>query len=287
MNFPIDSRLQEAGHMIECHERISQFGSRRCKNNFLQGKRSLITLAVLAGIASASTMAIPQTPLPTGLDSPDQGVVCNLQRATCYDRYGPSIALTEGFLGHIAAKGLATSLVSSGTGNGRGIPFSPVDGVECVPETGPCQFDRLPHSPLTAALYGPMSRPAGQTVEMRMIMYGEWHWQRTSYSHGTETRPNQPEQYTLRFEPDGVLSAKVDCNAAGGTYRFDGNRISIKIINSTLMSCAPDSLEQVFQQNLAATAGYFMKDGLLFLDLNHNTGTMAFDRPAPTPSTGQ
>jgi len=284
VSFLPDGQLKDTAPMIENRNRKSRLGDRRHKNIFWQEKCAVIAMAVLAPIAIASTVANTQVALPSGLDSPDQGVVCNLQRAVCYDRSGPSIALTEGFVGHAAAKGLATILASSGTGNGQEMTFSPVDGVECVRETGPCTSDGTSQFLLTAILYVPASRPAGQTVQLRMIMYGEWQWQRTSYSHGTESRPDHSEHYTLRFEPDGVLSAKVDCNTAGGMYRFTGNQITIKLINSTLMSCELGSLEQVFQQNLGAAVGYFMKQGQLFLDLSNGAGTMAFDRPAPTPT---
>jgi heat shock protein HslJ len=112
-------------------------------------------------------------------------------------------------------------------------------------------------------------------------MYGEWQWQRSRYSNDSEARPNQPEHYILRFKPDGALSAKVDCNSAGGNYRFEGNQITLQLTNSTLMSCEPGSLDQAFQHDLAAAVDYFMKGGRLFLDLKYGAGTMEFDRPTP------
>jgi heat shock protein HslJ len=115
---------------------------------------------------------------------------------------------------------------------------------------------------------------------MRAILYGEWDWQRTRYNNNTETSPNQPGHYVLRFEPDGFLSAQVDCNSAGGKYQFQESRITLKLTNSTLMSCQQGSLEEAFQQNLATATSYFMKDGRLFLTLDNGTGTMEFDRPA-------
>ena len=272
--------------MIESKDRVPP--DRGGKQNLWRGKSLVIAFVALAAIQLVSAVATAQTALPAALESPDQGVVCNRQRGICYDRFGPSIGLTEGFLGKIAAERLTQILRGSGNGNPRRTTFSPAEEVECVRETGPCRLQSQPHAALTRVLYGRMSRPAGQTAEMRAILYGEWLWQRTRYTVGTEARPNQPEHYILRFEANGVLSAKVDCNMAGGKYRFEGNRITIEIINSTLMACEPGSLEQVFQQNLAATAGYFMKDGRLLVDLNHGTGTMEFDRPAldatPRPS---
>jgi heat shock protein HslJ len=245
-----------------------------------RGKNPGIVTALLAKIALALTVATAQTILPAGLESPDSGVVCNLKRAICYDRYGPSIGLTESFLGHIAAERLTANQRNSGSDNQSVTTFSPADGVECIRETGPCRLQHQPHTALTAALYRPTTRPTGQTAEMRAILYGEWDWQRTRYNNNTETSPNQPGHYVLRFEPDGFLSAQVDCNSAGGKYQFQESRITLKLTNSTLMSCQQGSLEEAFQQNLATATSYFMKDGRLFLTLDNGTGTMEFDRPA-------
>jgi heat shock protein HslJ len=198
----------------------------------------------------------------------------------CYDRYGASIGLTEAFLGHVAAERLTIILRSSGTGNRPGTSFSPANGVECVRGTGPCRIKRRPSAALTAALYAPTARPIGQTAEMRAIMYGEWDWQRTRYNNGTEARPRESKHYVLRFEPDGHLEARVDCNSAGGNYRFENNRISLELANSTLMSCEPGSFEEVFKQNLVDVGSYFMNGGRLFLDLRKGAATMEFDRTA-------
>jgi heat shock protein HslJ len=250
------------------------------------GKGPSIVTAPLAKIALALTVATALTTLPAGLESPDSGVVCNPRRAICFDRYGASIGLTEAFLGHIVAERLTSSLRSSGTDNRPRTTFSPADGVECVREKGPCRLQAQPHAALTAVLYGPTSRPIGQTAEMRAIMFGEWDWQRTRYKNNTETSPDHPEHYVLRFEPDGFLSAQVDCNSAGGKYEFEDSRIMLKLTNSTLMSCQPGSLEQVFQQNMAAAASYSMKGGRLFLALRNDTGTMEFDRPSVHATVG-
>jgi len=245
-----------------------------------------IVTAILAKIALALTVAIAQTSLPAELESPDSGVVCNLKRAICYDRQGASVSLTESFLGHIAADLLTANLHNSGTDNLSATTFSPVDGVECVRGTGPCRMLRQPNAVLTAVLYGPTSRPIGQTAEMRAILYGEWDWQRTRYKNNTETSPNYPEHYVLRFEQDGLLSAQVDCNSAGGKYQFEGSAITLKLTNSTLMSCQPGSFEEVFLQNLTSATSYFMKDGRLYLALSDGTGTMEFDRPAGRATHG-
>lgn len=97
-------------------------------------------------------------------------------------------------------------------------------------------------------VYGLISRPNGQTAKMRAIMYGEWDWQRTRYKNNAETSPNFPEHYVLRFEPDGFLSAQVDCKSAGGRYRFEGCGITLNLNNSTLKSCQPSPSKKCFSK---------------------------------------
>ena len=133
------------------------------------GKSPGIATAALAEIALAVAVAITQTTLPAGLESPDSGVVCNRQRAICYDRYGASFSLTEAFLGHIAAGRITASLRSSGIDNRPGTTFSTAEGVECVRGTGPCRLQQEPNAALTAVLYAPPSRPNGQTEEMSAV----------------------------------------------------------------------------------------------------------------------
>jgi heat shock protein HslJ len=235
--------------------------------------------AMLSIVAVAVSVCVAQSTLSAGLESPESGVVCNPSRSICYDRDGSSVGLTEKFLGHAAAEQLTSNLRKSVSDKQPATGFSPADGVECLRETGPCRLQLRPDAALTKILYGPASRQAGENNELQAILYGEWHWTRTRHSDDTEARPGKSENYVLRFRSDGLLEATVDCNSAGGKYRIEDHSITLDIINSTLMSCEADSLDDVFKQNLAAVAAYSMKGGLLLLAFRNNTGTMEFDRP--------
>jgi copper homeostasis protein (lipoprotein) len=97
--------------------------------------------------------------LPAGLHSPDQGVVCDSRRGVCFDRFGPSIGLTEAFLGPAAAGALTAVLRDAPPDHRPGAEFSPADDVRCRRETGPCRTGGVVEDALTVVLYGP--RPAG------------------------------------------------------------------------------------------------------------------------------
>lgn len=241
------------------------------------GPRRGLCVAALCGILS-TTPDIAAAELPAELSSPDHGVVCNRERAVCFDRFGRSIGLTEAFLGQSAAQRLLEAARAQPVVPPTNAVFSPTDGVECVREIGPCRTQGEVHAGLTETLYGP--RPRTELgAEARAMLYAEWHWRGTRYNNDTESRPADPARYVIRFEADGNVRLRADCNGAGGRYRLDGARIDIEITHSTMAACEPGSLERVFVRDLAAATGYFMKGGKLLLDLKLDTGTMEFERP--------
>jgi copper homeostasis protein (lipoprotein) len=113
--------------------------------------------ATLSGVLGVACAAVAE--LPAGLSSPDHGVVCDSRRSVCFDRFGPSIGLTEAFLGAGAARELTAALRGSVPDRSPGAEFSPGDDIACRRETGPCRVGGVPHDALTAVLYGP--RPPG------------------------------------------------------------------------------------------------------------------------------
>lgn len=114
--------------------------------------------AALFGIVDITRVAAAAE-LPAGLSSPDHGVVCDNRRAVCFDRFGPSIGLTEAFLGPAAARALTAVLRETSSDHRPGAAFSPAESVTCVRQTGPCRSRDAVDEALTAVLYGP--RPPG------------------------------------------------------------------------------------------------------------------------------
>ena len=235
--------------------------------------RRLLCVVTLFGVCAVACAA----DLPAGLSSPDQGVVCNSQRGACFDRFGPSIGLTEAFLGADAARALTAVLRGMPPDRSPEAEFSPVDNVTCRRETGPCRVGEAVHEALTAVLYGP--HPArSSSAEAAAVVGVDWKWVASRYGNDTEARPADPARYRLRLERDGTLRVRVDCNQAGGVYRISGSAIVIEVTHSTMAACEPGSLDRTFLRDLRAAATYFMRQGKLFLDLKYDTGTMEFGR---------
>jgi heat shock protein HslJ len=216
------------------------------------------------------------TGLPEDLTSPDQRVVCNNVRGACYDRLGPSIGLTQTFLGSEAAATLTAELRDQ-PASARQASFSPAPGIECVRATGPCHQQGKVHDALTTVLFGPWPE-TGHDAEVRAILGVEWKWLGSRYNDDTSLRPADPSRYTVRLEAHGSVQARVDCNRAGGRYRLAERRLTIELMHSTMAACEPGSLEAVFRKDLARTGHFRLKDGRLFVDLGYDTGTMEFGR---------
>jgi hypothetical protein len=125
----------------------------------LTGHAMALAAAACVVTAGGSLDGAAAPALPGGLHAPRQGVLCHRERQVCYDRYGPSIGLTEAFLGGPAAARLTAILRQIPAPERLGTIFSPADGVECVRETGPCRAHDRAEVGLSAVLFGPWPAP--------------------------------------------------------------------------------------------------------------------------------
>lgn len=164
--------------------------------------------------------------------------------------------MTEVFLGQPAAERSTAALRAGPPEPGAGTVFSPAPEVECVRESGLCLSEGEVHEGLTAVLYAPWSGAGHDSAEAAATVGVDWRWLETRYSDDTAARPADPARYLVRLEPDGSLHVQADCNAVGGGYQLDANRITIGITSSTMAACEPGSLEGVFLQDLSAASVY-------------------------------
>jgi heat shock protein HslJ len=105
-----------------------------------------------------------------------------------------------------------------------------------------------------------------------------WKWQQTLLGDGQTAVPDNPDRYTIAFQPDGSLAIRADCNRVGGNYTIEETSLTIETTFSTRAMCPPDSLDQTFLKHLNAAAIYFMRQGALFIDLQADSGAMEFSK---------
>jgi len=129
-----------------------------------------------------------------------------------------------------------------------------------------------------ASLAIPISSQGACNEEKSLLTDTIWRWQKSVYSNDTESLPTDPDRYTLTMQLDGRINIRADCNRGGGTYILDEKKISITITHTTRAACSPGSLEQPYIRDLNGVAGWFFKEGDLYLDIKFGAGTMKFSK---------
>jgi heat shock protein HslJ len=104
---------------------------------------------------------------------------------------------------------------------------------------------------------------------------GEWQLQAFELNDGSIQPVPNPENYTIRFAPDGNAHAQVDCNVCNGSFETEGNSISVGVMACTLAACPPGSLDAQYQTALGSMST-FVRSGSE-LSIRYAGGTMRFE----------
>ena len=239
-------------------------------------KRRLQSLLIIA-LASLAVMPATADEKSATLFTPDRRVLCNRDRAVCYDRFGPSIGLTQAFLGQEAADRLTDALRAAAPPATKP-EFSVADAIVCRREVGPCLVNGTEDATLTAVLFGPWD--STDRPDLASVLGIDWQWQGSRYSDGTSSRPTDPDHYVVHFEQSGRVVLRVDCNRAMGAYRMLGASLTIQIGPMTRAACLPESLDTTFLRDLSGVSGFSLDGDRLRLEMRSAdaTGTMEFTR---------
>lgn len=77
--------------------------------------------------------------------------------------------------------------------------------------------------------------------------------------------PRNPAEYTLRFDSDGRVAVRADCNRGGGSWTTDGATLTFGPLAMTRAMCPPGSLHDRFVAELAHVRSYRLEEGRLLL----------------------
>jgi para-nitrobenzyl esterase len=103
-------------------------------------------------------------------------------------------------------------------------------------------------------------------------------WQLVRFRGGDDRvlTPVDGSQYTLQFQADGRVSARIDCNRGSGTWKSGGkSQIEFGPMAVTRAMCPPGSMpmhDHILKQ-LPHIRSYVIKNGHLFLSLMADGGT--------------
>jgi len=103
-----------------------------------------------------------------------------------------------------------------------------------------------------------------------------WQLVRFEGGDGTVLTPDDGSKYTIDFQADGHLAARIDCNRGRGTWTSDGARLQLGPMALTRAMCPPGSLHDRIVRHWDAVSSYVVRDGHLFLVLKADGGTYEF-----------
>ena len=114
-----------------------------------------------------------------------------------------------------------------------------------------------------------------RSTDPQSVLNKTWQWMATITPVEKIEVPN-PERYTIILKDEGKLQARFDCNRGGGAYKISEGKLSFGPMMSTRMACPPDTLDGPFMRDLQRVTSFFLQDGLLYLELPYDSGTMKF-----------
>ena len=114
-----------------------------------------------------------------------------------------------------------------------------------------------------------------------------WQLVRFTGSDGAKIAPDDRTKYTLTFEPDGAVVARIDCNRGRGAWKSEApGQLVLGPLALTRMMCPPDSMHDRVAADWDAVRSYATKDGHLFLSLMADGGTYEYEpATALTPAS--
>ena len=109
---------------------------------------------------------------------------------------------------------------------------------------------------------------------------GGTSWQLVKFQggDGAVLTPDDKSKYTLAFAPDGVMSARIDCNRARAGWKSSGpNQLEFGLMAATRAQCPPGSLHDQIMRQLPNVRSYVVKGGHLYLSLMADGGVYEWE----------
>jgi L-ascorbate metabolism protein UlaG (beta-lactamase superfamily)/heat shock protein HslJ len=105
-------------------------------------------------------------------------------------------------------------------------------------------------------------------------------WQLVKFqgSDDTTLAPDDGAKYTIAFNTDGALTARIDCNRGRGTWKSSGpSQLELGPLALKRAMCRPGSLHDRIVKHWTYIRSYIVKDGHLFVSLMADGGTYEFE----------
>jgi len=116
---------------------------------------------------------------------------------------------------------------------------------------------------------------AQRSTDPQSVLNKTWQWVST-ITPVEKIAVANPERYTIILTDEGKLQARFDCNRGGGEFKISPGKLSFGPPISTRMACPEDSLDGFFMRDLQRVVSFFVENGMLYLELPYDSGTMKF-----------
>jgi uncharacterized lipoprotein YbaY/heat shock protein HslJ len=130
----------------------------------------------------------------------------------------------------------------------------------------------------TQAGPGPVTPGSQPSPPVANVLQGtKWQLVRFQGSDGKTLTPDDRGKYTIEFDAEGRLNARVDCNRGRGTWKSNGPQLEFGPLALTRATCPPGSLHDRIVKQWTYIRSYVIKDGHLFLALMADGGIYEFE----------
>jgi heat shock protein HslJ len=108
---------------------------------------------------------------------------------------------------------------------------------------------------------------------------GGTSWQLVKFQGGDERTltPDDKTKYTLQFNADGRVAARIDCNRGTATWKASGSQLQLGPLALTRAACLSPVLHDRIVKDWEYVRSYIVKDGHLFLSLMADAGIYEFE----------
>lgn len=129
------------------------------------------------------------------------------------------------------------------------------------------------------------SAPAASAPAQKSDLAGtSWQLVRFTGSDKATLQPDDRTKYTITFQADGSVVARIDCNRGHGAWKSAGpGELALGPLALTRMMCAPGSMHDRVAADWDAVHSYTIKDGHLFLSLMADGGVYEYEPASPAP----
>jgi heat shock protein HslJ len=244
---------------------------------------------VLAGFFLLGLFVVPLAPAtPTATETSIPPVVWELVSLTAANGFHADIEDSSRYTVQFLPDGRLTAKLDCNQGSGG---FTATDGVleieQMISTLALCDADSNGHNfqfvlqGATKYAFDPdgfllLSGEEGD-LKLRATLPGvTWEWREFAGGNGEIIRPDNPNQYTIEFLPDGKLAVQADCNRAIGAYTADDPTIELQIGGLTRAMCPPGSLMDRFLRDLGDSRSFVFRQGHLYLALPIDSGILEF-----------